>query len=219
VIELIAVRHGQSIANVAFPRADAAGSEDTGITGPDASVDLTDLGREQAAALGRWLADRKLDIVVTSPYLRARETVRIALDQMSTEDRPPVRIDERLRDRELGLLEMLTRAAVARRYPDEQRRRDWIGDFRYRPPSGESMADVALRVRSFLTDARPRYDGQRVMVVGHDATIVMLRLALEDLSDVEAYKVGSIANASVTRWALDGDQLRLAEFNRTDHLR
>jgi hypothetical protein len=36
---------------------------------------------------------------------------------------------------------------------------------------------------------------------------------------VEAYKVGSIANASVTRWALDGDQLRLAEFNRTDHLR
>jgi len=218
VLELIAVRHGQSTANVAFPRADAAGREDSGLTGPDAAVELTDLGRAQSAALGRWLTNRKLDVVVTSPYVRARETARIALAEFSTEDRPAVRVDERLRDRELGVLEMMTRATIRRNYPEEQRRRDWIGDFRYRPPGGESMADVALRVRSFLSDARPRYDGERVLVVGHDATIAMLRLAIEDLSDVEAYGIGPIRNASVTRWVADGDRLRLAEFNRTDHL-
>jgi broad specificity phosphatase PhoE len=217
-MELIAVRHGQSTANVAFPRADAAGSEDSGLTGTDADVDLTDLGREQSVQLGVWLAERPPDVVVTSPYKRARETTRLALEQLSTPDRPIVRADERLRDRELGILEMMTRAAINRVYPDEQRRRSWLGEFRYRPAGGECMADVALRVRSFLADAQHRYADQRVLVVAHDAPIAMLRYAIEDLPDAQAMTLGSIRNASVTRWVADGDGLKLAEFNRVDHL-
>ena len=35
-------------------------------------------------------------------------------------------------------------------YPDEAKRRDLLGKFYYRPPGGESWADVALRIRSVL---------------------------------------------------------------------
>jgi 2,3-bisphosphoglycerate-dependent phosphoglycerate mutase len=212
-MELIAVRHGQSTANVAFPRADAAGSEQTGLSGPDSAVELTALGQEQSTALGKWLSTRDLDAIVSSPYLRARETTRIALAEFPAEHRPPVRLDERLRDREMGILEMLSRAAINRRFPDEQRRRSWAGDFSYRAPGGESMADVLLRVRSFLADADLRYPGQRVLVVAHDATIAMLRFAVEDLSEEDSYPLAPIGNATVTRWVRTGDRMELAEFN------
>jgi broad specificity phosphatase PhoE len=214
MIELIAVRHGESEANVAFPRAAAAGSEETGLTGPDSTVDLTDHGRAQATAVGRWLASRPApDAVLTSPYRRARETTRLALTGTSTVD---VRVDERLRDREWGALEMLTLAAVRRRFPEELRRWQFLGDFRYRPPGGESMADVALRIRSLLADLTLRHAGQRVLVVGHDSTVAMLRLAIEDRSEEDP--VDPIRNASVTRWVAAGGRLTLAEFNGVAHL-
>ncbi len=157
-------------------------------------------------------------MVVTSPYRRARETARIALAQVSTPDGLVVRTDERLRDRELGVLEMVTIAAAGKRFPDEVRRREWMSDFLYRPPGGESMADVALRLRTFLADALLRYRDRRVLVVGHDATVLMLRLIIEDLSDVEARAAGPVHNASITRWVGAGDWLELAEYNRTDHV-
>ncbi len=213
MIELIAVRHGQSTANVAFPAADAVGSEESGIPGSDADVGLTPLGREQSAAVGRWLADRAdpLDAVVSSPYTRARDTTWLALATAGL--RHPVRIDERLRDRELGVLEMLTAAAVKRRHPEEAERRTRMDEFLYRPPGGESMPDVALRLRSFLADATPRYRGGRVLVVGHDATVLMLRYVIEELSQNEWYAAGPVRNASVTRWVAGPTGLELVEFN------
>ncbi len=60
--------------------------------------------------------------------------------------------DERLRDRELGILDRLTRLGVKTRYPDEAERRLWLGKLYYRPPGGESWADVALRLRSILDE-------------------------------------------------------------------
>src|SRR5690349_16142825 len=84
VAELILVRHGQSLANVAFPAADAEGLLEAEISGRDAEVPLTPLGRQQAEAVGAWLAalppDHLPQVVITSPYLRARETWRIAAE-------------------------------------------------------------------------------------------------------------------------------------------
>ena len=41
-------------------------------------VPLTDLGREQARAIGRRLADHRFALVLTSPRSRAAETARLA---------------------------------------------------------------------------------------------------------------------------------------------
>lgn len=37
-------------------------------------------------------------------------------------------------------------------------------------PGGESYRDVVTRVDSFLADLRPRWDGARVLLIGHSAT-------------------------------------------------
>ena len=80
-------------------------------------------------------------------------------------DPAPERIllDERWREKELGLFFRITHHAVSRRYPEQWALRQEQDVFYYRPPNGESGADVAQRVRAALGDAGREYAGERVL--------------------------------------------------------
>jgi len=214
---LVAVRHGQSLANLAFANAEASGGEAAGLGRRDADVALSPAGRGQAAALGRWVRDQPpFGAVYCSPYVRARQTWQIAAGELPSGRRPPpVMVDERLRDREMGQLELLTAAVIGRRFPQEARRRADAGDFYYRPPGGESLADVALRLRSFLRDVDL---AGRSLVVAHDGVVLMLRYITESLTEEELLRVPPAANASVTRWAVTSGSLRLVVYGDVSHL-
>src|SRR3954470_7076622 len=151
---LAVVRHGQSTGNVIAEHAEVGGLEAIDIPQRDADVPLSDTGREQAAAVGAWFAARpageRPEIAVVSPYLRARQTAELAVAGLAV----PMVVDERLRDRELGVLDLLTGRGVHARLPDEARRRQWLGKFYYRPPGGESWTDVLLRLRAVLREIR-----------------------------------------------------------------
>ncbi|BAL86856.1 putative phosphoglycerate mutase [Actinoplanes missouriensis 431] len=225
VAELILVRHGQSLANVAFPAADAEDLLETEISGRDAEVPLTPAGEEQAAALGQWLAalpeEHRPQVVITSPYLRARETWRIAAEKSGL-DLPEPSTDDRLVDRLMGELELLTRAAVAARFPGEAARRADAGEYEYAPPGGESFADIRVRLSSFLDDLNRDHAGKRVVVVAHDAVVLMMRAVIEDLDwdrvlAVEA-ESGSVRNASISRFDGSSGRLVLDRYNVIDHL-
>ena len=223
--ELLLVRHGESLANVAADAAELAHAEVIGMLVRDPDVPLSRLGAEQARALGVWLRDLPSGAapqsVWCSPYVRARQTAQLAIDGTGLE--LLVRLDERLRDRELGILDLLTTAGVEARMPAEAERRRWLGKFYHRPPGGESWADLALRVRSLLVDLDRQEDGRRVLVVCHDAVIMVLRYICEGLSEAEVLAIGeasAVRNASVTRlvrlggeggWAVD-------VFNVDSHL-
>lgn len=219
-IELVLIRHGESAGNVAATAAHRSGAEVIDIGLRDADVPLSDAGVQQGEALGRWLAGlpehERPEAVWCSPYLRARQTAELTGLQ-------DMRLDERLRDRELGILDLLTSAGVDARFPDEAQRRNWLGKFSYRPPGGESWADVALRLRSVLRDIDDENDGKRVAIVCHDAVIMLIRYICEQLSEAELLDIASstsVRNASITRlmrpegkgrWALES-------FNAVDHL-
>ncbi|MFC7528828.1 histidine phosphatase family protein [Actinoplanes sp. GCM10030250] len=225
VAELILVRHGQSLANVAFPAADAEELLETEVSGRDAEVPLTETGEAQAAALGSWLAalpeEHRPQVVITSPYTRARETWRIAAEASGLDFAEPV-TDDRLVDRMMGDLELLTRAAVAQRFPDEAGRRAEAGEYNYAPPGGESFADIAVRLKSFLDDLHAEHPGKRVVVVAHDAVVLMMRAVIEQLSWDEVLAVeaeaGSVRNASITRFEGSPGHLVLDRYNVVDHL-
>jgi len=162
------VRHGESVGNLADTRAQEAEAEVLDLDDRDADVALSPRGREQAGALGTWLAseagrDAVPDVVVSSPYRRAGETAERALSRTGL----AVTYDERLRERDLGLVDGLTGRGIRARYPDEAERRGRLGKFYYQPPSGESWADVVLRIRSLMLDLE-RLDGY-VQTFGLDA--------------------------------------------------
>ncbi|UPO75980.1 histidine phosphatase family protein [Arthrobacter sp. Helios] len=218
--ELILIRHGESAGNVAATHAQLTGAEiiDVGLRDPD--VPLSEAGTQQARALGVWLAalpaGERPESVWCSPYLRARQTADLA-------GLAPYRLDERLRDRELGILDLLTSAGVAARYPVEAQRKQWLGKFAYRPPGGESWADVALRLRSLLRDLDDAEDGRRVAVICHDAVILLMRYVCEGLLEAELLDIAatsSVRNGSLTRLVrpTGTGTWEAAVFNVVDHL-
>lgn len=214
------VRHGESTGNVAGREAAERGLEEADIDLREADVPLSPTGRDQAVAVGRWLAslpeDERPTAVLSSPYVRAADTARLALAQVP--GHPPLMLDERLRDRELGDLYLLTPRGVEVRFPQEAARKRRLGKFYYRPPGGESWADVALRLRSFFADLQREHPGGRVLVFAHDAIIVLTRYIVEHLSEKEILGVEKtlVENGSVTIWTRGDDVLRLAVFNATD---
>jgi broad specificity phosphatase PhoE len=224
VTELWLVRHGESVANVAASSAEREHAEVIDVSYRDADVPLSETGVQQATALGGWLAthgaSRSALTVWSSSYRRAEQTIAIALDEAGLP--LDVHVDERLRDRELGVLDLLTSVGVASRFPEEQARRSRLGRFYYRPPGGESWADVALRLRSFLQDVDANSTGT-VLVSAHDAVVMLFLYVCCGMTEEQLMQFArshTVTNASVTRltrpsgagpWALEA-------FAETGHL-
>lgn len=219
--EIVLVRHGESVGNIADAEARQAGADVLDLHERDADVPLSDNGRTQAAALRDALASlddgRRPSLVVSSPYRRAADTARTAFHGSGID----VVLDERLRERDLGLLDGLTKTGIEARFPDEVERRKKLGKFYYKPPSGESWADVVVRVRSLLADLREGYDGERVWLFSHQAVIMSFRYVLEGLDEerlLEIEQQTDIPNASLTHYRRTGDGLELVTFADTAHV-
>ena len=213
--ELVLVRHAESMGNLADLEARSSDAERIELTARDADVELSPNGEEQARSLGAWVAGlgehERPDLVVSSPYRRAADTARAALGDLGLE----IVLDERLRERDLGVFDGLTAKGIRARYQEESDRWTHLGKFYYQPPSGESWADVALRVRSLLADLREGYDGKRVWLFTHQAVVMTFRYVLEGLDEdrlLEIDRSTQIGNASVTRYRRRGGALELETF-------
>lgn len=227
VARLSVVRHGESTANVLFADAERRGDAHVRVPeGRDADVGLSGRGVAQGRELGRWLVGlaegERPEVVVCSPYVRAvatwDEMARVARE--SEVPCPPALTDERLRDREAGVLELLPPPAVRERFPEEAERRERVGDWFHRPPGGESLADVTLRVRDFLRDLgdpRSGAAGRHVLLVAHDAVVLAVRQALGGIGGPPP-DLDPVPNASLSRWDGDGTHLRLTSYGDTSHL-
>ncbi|HEX3467924.1 MAG TPA: histidine phosphatase family protein [Candidatus Elarobacter sp.] len=204
--ELFLIRHAQSAGNVARERALAAGAAVIEIAVRDCDVPLSELGERQATALGAWCARHlePIDAVLTSPYFRAQQTAEIALNAAGWS--VPVEIDERLREKEFGTLDRLTRTGIEQRFPDQAELRRVLGKFYYRPPGGESWTDVILRLRSLLDTLTREHAGERVAIVSHQVIVLCFRYLFEKMTEAQLLAIdaqGDVANCSVTTYRYD----------------
>jgi len=124
---LVMLRHGQTEWN--------AGSRMQG----QLDTDLTELGREQAAAAAEVLAKRQPLMIVSSDLRRALDTATALGERAGL----PVEIDTRLRETHLGDWQGLTHLEVDALAPGA--RLAWRDDARWAPHGGESRVDVAAR--------------------------------------------------------------------------
>lgn len=212
---LTLVRHGESLGNVAAARAQADDLDDVEVDVRDADVDLSDNGLKQADALGEWFAslteDQRPTLVLSSPYRRALHTAERTVGGTGID----IVVDERLRERDLGLFDGLTSRGVRERFSDEAERRDRLGKFYYRPPQGEGWAEVVLRVRSLLGDLRAGFGDARIWMFSHQAVIMSFRYVLEGISEqrlLELDRETTIENASVTTFERRAEDLDLTGF-------
>ena len=222
--ELVLVRHGESVGNLAAAAAGSKGLARLDLAYRDPDTPLSDNGIAQAQALGRHLVeapqDARPEVVLGSPYVRASSTMQHAMEGWP--EAPRLVHDERLRERDLGLFDGMTGQGIKETYPEEAERRAAMGKFYYRPPGGESWTDVVLRVRSLLTDVRAEHAGRRVWVFSHQAVIMAFRYLLESLTEQELLRIDGetpLGNCSRTVYRPDDSgRLHLVTYGEVDHL-
>jgi broad specificity phosphatase PhoE len=193
------VRHGQSQGNVARDEADEAGAHEIGIDIRDVDVPLSTLGLQQAKAAGRYFAslpaDQRPEVILSSPYVRARQTAELICKAGALAGGPArTIIDERLREREFGIFDRLTTAGIRARFPEEAEHRSRLGKFYHRAPGGESWADVILRLRSALNTINLHYCNRRVLVVCHQVVVLCMRYILEELDEDQVLAIDKQAD-------------------------
>jgi 2,3-bisphosphoglycerate-dependent phosphoglycerate mutase len=186
---LILLRHGQSRWNL-----------ENRFTGWH-DVDLTEKGETEARRAGELMAGIRLDSVFSSTLIRARRTAQIALDAMAARgaDLSAVRAGDGwritehddLRERDYGDLIGLNKAETAEKYGDEQVHK-WRRGYAIRPPGGESLADVVVRVRPYFErEIAPLVEaGRNVLVAAHGNSLRAMLVVLgeydeEDIPNIE----------------------------------
>lgn len=182
---LVMLRHGQTEYN--------AGSRMQG----QLDTELTDLGREQAAAAAEVLAKRQPVILLSSDLRRALDTA-VALGERSG---LPVLVDTRLRETHLGDWQGLTHLEVDAAAPGA--RLAWRENARWAPHGGENRVDVAARSMPLVAELITEQSewgldepDRPVVLVAHGGLIAALTAALLGLP-VDSWPIlGGMGNAS-----------------------
>ncbi|HYP69488.1 MAG TPA: histidine phosphatase family protein, partial [Variovorax sp.] len=146
--------------------------------------------------------DERPEVVLCSPYVRASETARLVAARGSGEGEPlALRVDERLREKEFGILDRLTKLGIREKHPDLAEQRLHVGKFYFRPPGGESWCDVILRLRSLLEMITREYPQRRVLVVAHQVVVNCMRYLIEQMDErtiLDIDREGDVPNCAVT---------------------
>lgn len=187
---IVIVRHGRTAANASgrlLGRLDVA---------------LDEVGEQQAALLAAAVGP--VDLVVTSPLQRARQTAA-AFDA-------PVEVDPRWIELDYGELDGTPMGDV----PAEVWR-TWRSDLSFAPPGGESIDALATRVRSACDDLRERARDETVAVVSHVSPIKAAVAWALGVGDDVTWRM-FVAPASITRIETGGPAPSLRTFNEIAHL-
>lgn len=221
------VRHGQSAGNVARDAAESTGATWIDLATRDVDTPLSDLGERQARALGAWFGalpeGGRPTVALSSPYVRSMRSAELIVEGAGgSAGKFAIVADERLREKEFGILDRMTTFGIKQTYPSLSEQRQHVGKFYFRPPGGESWCDVILRLRSVLDTLTREYSRQSVLIVAHQVIVNCFRYLFERMTEEEVLAIdreGDVPNCGVTLYEFDPTQgsrgklgLRLANF-------
>jgi len=200
ITRLIFVRHGETTWNAEDRM---QGQEDS---------PLSPIGWRQARLAARKVSQLKPDLIYTSDLSRARAIAELVAKKLKA----PLVVTPELRERNFGEWEGLTNDEVRQRYPVEaQAHKDDLANFR--PPGGESRADVCRRIAAFVDLLLQKHPGKKVLISTHGGPIkaaVCHALGCEP----EAWLRFEISNASITIIEQREGRLYLTAINEACHL-
>ena len=187
----------------------------------DADYPLSATGIEQTRKTARFLKDNgyNFDVIFTSPFERALNTVKIIAEQFPS---AKLIIEERIREKEFGIADGLTSDELKKYFPHEYARKQKEKKYYYRPPGGESYPDVNLRLWSFLNTLVREYSQTNVLVVSHSAVMLCFRKLLEKFNEVDLLRIDKedeLKNCALISYRYDPElkpkpKLKLEFYNK-----
>jgi broad specificity phosphatase PhoE len=165
---------------------------------------LSELGRRQAEAAARRLADHDLRAVWSSPLERARETATLIADLHGIE----IVVDDRL------IESGTTLEGVGRRARDFalSPRHWWSLRNPMKPSWGESFREIRERMLAAVRDALESAEGGEVAVVSHQTPVLVARLGLARRTIPPWLAFIPCETGSVTSLLLEGEDVVSASY-------
>ena len=199
--QVFVVRHGETVWNAAGRQ---QGQLDTA---------LSELGAAQAAAIAERLSAAGIDVLYSSDLGRALQTAQIIAQRLGLD----VRLEERLRERHLGMLQGLTMEEFRQRHGAEYALFHG-GDPDWALPGGESIRQRHDRAVAGACDVAGRHPGQTVAIVTHGGVLESLMRHTLGLG-LDVPRRFSLFNASINTFGVAAGQWKLERWGITDHLR
>ncbi len=193
-------RHGQTVTN---KEGRFCGHSET---------DLTELGEAQARSLGARLATEKIDACYTSDFSRAMRTAAL----IAGERRITPQVDPDLRELHYGQWELERESEIRKRSPEQHKlmREEHPS---WRPPGGETVAEVRARTFAAFERIVAAQGGKRVLVVSHGTAINCLLSAILGMPESHVFRI-DVANCGLTEIDVRAGRAYLARINETAHL-
>lgn len=150
---------------------------------------LNEEGIMQAVRLGEACRDFGIDIIISSPLIRALDTAK----EVSKTTGAPIITDDRLIEQDYGIYEGQHRFCEG--FLSNKRQ------FAYKYPGGESMMMLAQRVYNLLDEIKEKYSGKTVMIVCHGGVLRALHTYFCDVTNDEYFHY-NIDNATPVLYEL-----------------
>ena len=165
-------------------------------------IELNEVGREQALKTGEKIKDEKIDIIITSPLKRARETADIINKQFNVK----IVEDERLMERCYGDFEGITKVELKEKkikYPEIDDACNYLKNINIF--NMETMQDLCTRIYEFLDEITTKYKDENVLIVTHGSASIpikcyFIKYPLEKLVDRE--KIKGLKNCEVVEFEI-----------------
>ncbi len=177
-------------------------------------IPLTKAGLAQAdAAAARLAARGGIDVIVTSPLQRARQTAEAVAKATGA----PLQVEDDLAETDFGKWEGMTFAEASARWPNELSA--WLGSADVAPPGGESFAAVARRVLAALDRLLAAHEFRTLLLVSHVTPIKTLACQAMLAPPAAMYRIHlDVASLCEIDWFADGPAV-VRSLNDTGHLR
>jgi len=151
--KFIFMRHGESEGNSTDTVSFKKGLKDD---------HLTDKGKEQVLKSAQELKNKKIDVVISSPFARTRETAEIVAKELGIGE---VVYDERLGELDPGSFDGKNWFDY---HSAQSQLKNW---YRESVSGGESYADLVKRVGGVLYELEQNYQGKNILIVSHGSPI------------------------------------------------
>lgn len=142
---------------------------------------LTVNGKKQALDASKWLKDKKIDLVLVSPFFRTKETAEIISKQLGL-NKDQVMVEERLHELNGGVWNGKKFKDYAEFFANKDR-------FTDTPEGGENYVDIKKRVGDLMYDLETKYVGKNILLISHDTPIFMMEAVAKGLDRKQAMAI------------------------------
>jgi isoleucyl-tRNA synthetase len=165
---------------------------------------LTTLGKKQVLDASKWLKNKKIDLILVSPFIRTKETADRISKQLGLK-KEQVLLDDRLSELNAGVWN-------GKPFKDFVENFSHVDRFTKTPEGGENYVDVKKRVGELLYELEDKHVGKNILFISHDSPILLLEAAALGLNRVQTIQL----RGSADHYSLNGQPKKL-DFHPLPH--